>query len=194
MSAIKRLCWFLLGVAVGILGLSFYELFGKPVLPFDGKYDVGLCDFDKSVYIKPKSTKKILIKFKNVGKGKPPTYNFDSPVKKVKPLPDTSYYNPVTATELPEKIYVHTDATYPVKTRSQSEPDKADTQPVRVVDVSGDYCTHKALCSTLRRPAWYYCPACGSYLDINYKRLELGGTVWCEYEPALEDTQPVKVG
>lgn len=83
MSAIKRLCWFLLGVAVGVLGLSFYELFGKPVLPFDGKYDFGECDFDKSVYIKPKSTKKILIKFKNVGKGKPPTYVFDPPVRVV---------------------------------------------------------------------------------------------------------------
>ena len=33
----KSLLWFIIGVAVGVFGISFYELFGKPVLPFDGK-------------------------------------------------------------------------------------------------------------------------------------------------------------
>ena len=108
----RFLLTFTSGVVVGVIGVHLYGLFGKPTLPAPE------IDFDKSVYIKPKSVKKVMVRFKNVGKGKPPMSAYDGRAEQ--------FNEPEHEPELDKLI--------PFMTIHELNASLEDTQPVRVMD------------------------------------------------------------
>ena len=117
----RFLLTFASGVVVGVIGVHLYGLFGKPTLPAPE------IDFDKSVYIKPKSVKKVMVRFKNVGKGKPPMSAYDG---RAEQFNEPEHESPMTKDEFQKMLQMEAEA-FRMASREKS---LEDTQPVKVMD------------------------------------------------------------